>query len=55
LSYEEAMKHNIQEESEIMDDFRVQIMQKEQKVVQQMKKEADFFIDFDASNEIFHL
>ncbi len=55
LSYEEAMKQNINEESEIADDFRVQVMKKEQEIVQQMKKEADFFIDFGSASEIFHL
>ena len=55
LSYEEAMKQNVYEENEKTDDFRLQVIQKEQEIVQQLKKEADFFIDFDSSNEIFHL
>ncbi len=55
LSYEEAIKQNIYEENEKTDDFRLQVIKKEQEIVQQLKKEADFFIDFDSSNEIFHL
>jgi uridine kinase len=55
LSYEEAITQNLNEEIEIADDFRVQIMNKEQEIVQQLKKEADFYIDFGSSNEIFHL
>jgi hypothetical protein len=55
LSYQEALELNVYESSEPMDEFRFQVMQKEQEVVQDLKKEANFFIDFDNSNEIFHL
>ncbi len=55
LSYEEAIKQNAQENIDVMDDFRVRVMQKEQEVVQELKKEADFYIDFGSSSEIFHL
>ncbi len=55
LSYEEAQKQNVQENIDVMDDFRVRVMQKEQEAVQKLKKEADFYIDFGSSSEIFHL
>ena len=55
LSYEEAINKNLYIPMEITDDFRVQVMKKEQEVVQKLKKDADFFIDFDTSMEMFHL
>lgn len=55
LSYDEALKQNVQENIDVMDDFRVRVMQKEQEAVQKLKKEADFYIDFGSSSEIFHL
>ena len=55
LSYKEGMEGNLYVPNEEMDDFRLQVMKKEQKMVQLMKKEANFFIDFPTSDEIFHL
>ena len=55
LSYKEAMAMNLFEATEKTDDFRIQVMQKEQEMVQILKKDANFFIDFDNSDEIFHL
>ncbi len=55
LSYKEAMEQNIFESTEKTDDYRIEILKKEQEVVQNLKKEANFFIDFNTSNEIFHL
>lgn len=55
LSYEEAINKNLYIPMEITDDFRIQVMKKEQEVVQKLKKDADFFIDFDSSMEMFHL
>ncbi len=55
LSYEEAISKNLYIPMEITDDFRIQVMKKEQEVVQRLKKDADFFIDFDTSNEMYHL
>jgi len=55
LSYEEAINRNLYIPMEITDDFRIQVMKKEQEVVQKLKKDADFFIDFDTSMEMFHL
>ena len=55
LSYEEAKAKNHYIENEPADDFRLQVIHKEQKVVQQLKKEADFFVDFDLGDEYYHL
>lgn len=55
LSYKEALEQDIFESNETTDEFRIQVMQREQEVVQKLKKEANFFIDFETSDEIFHL
>ncbi len=55
LSFQEAMKYNTYEGVEETDDFRLQVMGKEHEIVQQLKKDADFFIDFDTANENYHL
>ena len=55
LSYQEAINKNLYIPMEITDDFRIEVMKKEQEVVQHLKKDADFFIDFDLSDEMFHL
>ncbi len=54
LSTEEASKFNTYEGIEESDEFRLQVMAKEQKIVKELKKEADFFVDFD-SPENYHL
>ena len=55
LSTEQASKFNTYEGVEETDEFRLKVMEKEQKIVQQLKKEADFFIDFDSADQIYHL
>jgi len=55
LSYQEVLEQNTYVASEVIDHFRLQVMQKEQEMVQLHKTEANFFIDFATSNEIFHL
>jgi uridine kinase len=55
LSYLEAMKYNTYERIEETDEFRLQVMEKEQQIVQQLKKDADFYIDFDTANDNYHL
>jgi uridine kinase len=55
LSYQDALDQNLYVASETTDDFRLKVMQKEQEMVRLLKKDANFFIDFDNSNEIFHL
>lgn len=55
LSYEEAISKNLYIPMEITDNSRIQVMKQEQEVVQKLKKDADFFINFDSSMEMFHL
>lgn len=55
LSTEEASKFNTYEGVEEEDEFRLEVMAKEHSIVQQLKKDADFFIDFDTSSEMYHL
>ncbi len=55
LSTEQASKYNTYEGVEETDEFRLKVMEKEQKIVQELKKEADYFIDFDSADEIYHL
>ncbi len=54
LSTEEASKFNTYEGVEESDEFRLRVMAKEQGIVQQLKKDADFFVDFN-SIENYHL
>lgn len=53
LSYQEAMKYNTYERIEETDTFRLKVMAKEQDIVMKLKKDADFYIDFDTEN--YHL
>lgn len=55
LSTEEASKYNTYEGVEESDEFRLEVMAKEQEIVMQLKKDADFFVDFDSADEIYHL
>lgn len=55
LSTEEASKFNTYEGVEESDEFRLEVMAKEQSIVKKLKKDADFYVDFDSANEIFHL
>lgn len=53
LSYQEAMKYNTYERIEETDAFQLKVMAKEQGIVTKLKKDADFYIDFDTEN--YHL
>ncbi len=55
LSTKEASKFNTYEGVEEEDDFRLSVMAKEQSIVKQLKQDADFFVDFDSADEIYHL
>lgn len=54
LSFEEALKQNLYDYNDEDDDFRLKVVHKEQEIVQKLKKEADFFVDFDSTGS-FHL
>ncbi|NOY50801.1 MAG: hypothetical protein GXO88_09605 [Chlorobi bacterium] len=55
LSYEEAKSKNYFVDDEEIDDFRLQIIHKEQKVVKKLKEGVDYFVDFDFDAKNYHL
>lgn len=52
-TYDETRDAQRYSQKEDMDAYRLQVLQREHEVVQSMKQNADFFIDFDQS--LFHL
>jgi len=55
LSTEEASKFNTYEGVEEEDEFRLEVMAKEHSIVNELKKDANFFVDFDTADELYHL
>lgn len=55
LTYKETLEQQIAEKKEELDEFRMKVLEREHQVVQSLKPEADFYIDFDNSMEAFHL
>ena len=55
LTYEDTWDEQKYTHKEVLDQFRVEILKHEHKAVQSLKPLADFYIDFDTANEIFHL
>ncbi|HNX44230.1 MAG TPA: hypothetical protein PLJ84_04145 [Bacteroidales bacterium] len=55
LTYKETLEQQIAEKKEELDEFRMKVLEREHLVVQSLKPEADFYIDFDNSLEAFHL
>ena len=55
LTYEDTWEEQNMTHKEKLDDFRMEVLKHEHKAVQSLKKQADFFIDFDTAGEIFHL
>jgi uridine kinase len=55
LTYEDTWEEQKLTHKEILDDFRIQVLEHEHKAVQSLKPLADFYIDFDTAGEIFHL
>lgn len=55
LTYEDTWEEQLLTQKEKLNDFRIQVLMQEHKAVQSLKNLADFFIDFDTANEIFHL
>ena len=55
LTYEDTWDEQKLTHKEILDDFRLEVLAHEHKAVQSLKGRADFYIDFDTANEIFHL
>ncbi len=55
LTYEDTWEEQNMTHKEKLDDFRMEVLKHEHKAVQSLKKQADFYIDFDTAGEIFHL
>lgn len=55
LTYKETMSEQIASGKEELDEFRMQVLEQEHRVVQSLKPLAQFYIDFDSGREIFHL
>jgi len=55
LTHRETVEMQLFTENEVLDEFRMKILEREHEVVMLLKPLADFYIDFDTSMEIFHL
>lgn len=53
-TYHETMEEQKQSGKEELDEFRMQVLEREHLVVQSLKPLADFYLDFDTASEIFH-
>ncbi|NTW24518.1 MAG: uridine kinase [Lentimicrobium sp.] len=54
MTYHETMEEQIKSGKEQLDEFRMQVLEREHQVVQSLKPLADFYLDFDTASEIFH-
>jgi len=55
LTYEESKSVNHFVENENLDNFRMQVIRKEQEEVKKLKEGVDFFVNFDYDEEYYHL
>ncbi|MBI9034021.1 MAG: hypothetical protein JEZ03_06100 [Bacteroidales bacterium] len=55
LTYQQTTEEQEYGGKEDLDEFRKKVLLREHELVQKSKDEANFYIDFDASMEIFHL
>ncbi len=53
-TYHDTLEEQKMSGKEEMDEFRMQVLEREHKVVQSLKPLADFYLDFDTASEIFH-
>ena len=54
LTYKDTFDEQKATGKESLDEFRLKVLQREHNVVQTLKAEADFFVDFDENSELFH-
>jgi len=54
LTYKDTWEEQMMTQKEVLDDFRIEVLKREHTVVQSLNKTADFYIDFDNSDEAFH-
>lgn len=53
-TYHDTLEEQKLSGKEELDDFRMQVLEREHKVVQSLKPLAGFYLDFDTASEIFH-
>jgi uridine kinase len=53
-TYRDTIEEQKMSGKEELDEFRMQILEREHQVVQSLKPLADFYLDFDTASEIFH-
>ena len=54
MTYHETMEEQKLTGKEELDEFRMNVLEREHQVVQSLKPLADFYLDFDTASEIFH-
>lgn len=54
-TYHETMEAQAKSRKEVIDDFRLKILEREHEEVMSLKKLADFYVDFDTGLEFYHL
>lgn len=54
LTYKDTFDEQKATGKEPMDEFRLKVLQREHEVVQTLKPEADFYLDFDMDSDLFH-
>lgn len=53
-TYHDTLEEQKMSGKEELDEFRMEVLEREHKVVQSLKPLADFYLDFDTASEIFH-
>lgn len=54
LTYRDTFDEQKATGKEPMDEFRLKVLQREHEVIQTLKSEADFYVDFDENYELLH-
>ena len=54
LTYKDTFDEQKATGKEPMDEFRLKVLEREHEVVQTLKPEADFYVDFDLDSDYFH-
>jgi uridine kinase len=54
LTYKDTFDEQKATGKEPLDEFRLKVLQREHEVIQTLKSEADFYVDFDENYEVLH-
>jgi uridine kinase len=54
LTYKDTFDEQKATGKEELDDFRLKVLQREHEVIRTLKPEADFYVDFDLEDELYH-